>query len=143
MSKHETYVDIDVAQDHLDVQVSGETTPWRVPHTEAGLESLCTRLAPSCPARVVVEATGGLELPVAHALSAAGHAVARVNPRHVRDFGRALGYRAKTDAIDAALLPGSPSRSGRRCVPCRMPRPRPCRTQLLTARPSHPTPQIP
>ena len=104
MSKNETYVGIDVAQDHLDVQVSGETAPWRVPHTEAGLETLCTRLAPVRPARIVVEATGGLELPVAQALSAAGHAVARVNPRHVRDFGRALGYRAKTDAIDAALL---------------------------------------
>ena len=104
MSKNETYVGIDVAQDHLDVQVSGETAPWRVPHTEAGLETLCTRLASSLPARVVVEATGGLELPVAQALSAAGHAVARVNPRHVRDFGRALGYRAQTDAIDAALL---------------------------------------
>ena len=103
MSKHETHVGIDVARDHLDVQVSGETAPWRVPHTEAGLETLCARLAPGGPARVVVEATGGLELPVAQTLSAAGHAVARVNPRHVRDFGRALGYRAKTDAIDAAL----------------------------------------
>ena len=104
MSKNETYVGIDVAQDHLDVQVSGETAPWRVPRTEAGLEALCTRLAPVRPARIVMEVTGGLELPVAQALSAVGHAVARVNPRHVRDFGRALGYRAKTDAIDAALL---------------------------------------
>ena len=104
MSKQEVYVGIDVAQDHLDVQVSGEPSPWRVPHTEAGLETLCTRLAPVCPARIVMEVTGGLELPVAQALSAAGHAVARVNPRHVRDFGRALGYRAKTDAIDAVLL---------------------------------------
>ena len=104
MSKHETYVGMDVAQDHLDVQVSGEPAPWRVPRTEAGLEILCTRLAPVRPARIVMEVTGGLELPVAQALSAAGHAVARVNPRQVRDFGRALGYRAKTDAIDAVLL---------------------------------------
>ena len=59
---------------------------------------------PGPPARIVMEVTGGLVLPVAQALSAAGHAVARVNPRHVRDFGRALGYRAKTDAIDAVLL---------------------------------------
>ena len=77
---------------------------WRVPHTEAGLETLCTRLAPVCPARIVMEVTGGLELLVAQALSAAGHAVARVNPRYVRDFGRALGHRAKMDAIDATLL---------------------------------------
>ena len=93
---------------------------------------------------------------MAQVLSAAGHAVARVNPRHVRDFGCALGYRAKTDAIDVALLarfaeqirpavrplPDAETQALCALVGCRQNH-SPCRTQLLTARPSHPTPQIP
>jgi transposase len=53
---------------------------------------------------VIVEATGGLETPVASALAAAGIAVAIVNPRQVRDFARATGRLAKTDALDAEIL---------------------------------------
>ena len=66
-------------------------THRRVLHTEAGLEILCTRLALVCPAWIVMEVTGGLELPVAQFLSAAGHDLARVNSRQVWNFGRALG----------------------------------------------------
>ena len=104
MSQHVIYVGLAVAQAQRDVPVSGETTPWRVSHTEAGLEALGARLAPTLPARIVVAATGGRERPVVQALSAAGHAVARVNPRPVRACGRALGYPAQTDALDAARL---------------------------------------
>src|SRR5207237_4766139 len=52
----------------------------------------------------VLEATGGLEAPVAAALAAAGYPVAVVNPRQVRDFAKAAGQLAKTDALDAAIL---------------------------------------
>ena len=38
------------------------------------------------------------------ALSAAGHAVVVANPRQVRDFARATGQLAKTDALDAQVL---------------------------------------
>ncbi len=53
---------------------------------------------------MVLEATGGLEVPLAAALAVAGLAVAVVNPRQVRDFARAVGQLAKTDALDAQLL---------------------------------------
>ena len=62
------------------------------------------RLRALRPALVVLEATGGRELPVAAALATAGLAVAVVNPRQVRDFARAIGQLAKTDALDAQVL---------------------------------------
>ena len=56
------------------------------------------------PAGLVLEATGGLEVPLASALAVAGIPVAVVNPRQVRDFAKATGRLAKTDAIDAQTL---------------------------------------
>ena len=53
---------------------------------------------------VVVEATGGYERLLVADLLDAGHLVAVVNPRQVRDFAKALGILAKTDRIDAAVI---------------------------------------
>jgi transposase len=60
--------------------------------------------ATPAPALIVLEATGGLELPLTGALAAAGLPVVVVNPRQVRDFAKATGRLAKTDALDAAVL---------------------------------------
>ena len=59
------------------------------------------------PRRVVLEATGGLEAAVAAVLCRAGLPVLIVNPRQARDFAKAMGYLAKTDAIDARCWPTS------------------------------------
>ena len=104
MGKVAVYVGIDVAQGHLDVQVSGEPAPWRVPYDPVGLRTLCEHLVPWSPTLIVLEATGGLETAVWTTLAEAGLPVALANPRQVRDFARALGYRAKTDALDARVL---------------------------------------
>ncbi len=56
------------------------------------------------PAAIVLEATGGLELPLVSALVAASLPVHVVNPRQVREFARATGRLAKTDALDAQIL---------------------------------------
>jgi transposase len=56
------------------------------------------------PVRIVLEATGGLEVALAGALAADGLPVVVVNPRQVRDFARAIGQLAKTDALDAQIL---------------------------------------
>ena len=53
---------------------------------------------------VLLEASGGLELPLVAALAAEAVPVVVVNPRQVRDFARATGKLAKTDALDAAVL---------------------------------------
>lgn len=98
------YVGIDVSKAHLDVSVrpSGET--FRVANEEAGHAELLARLASSPPTLTVLEATGGYETAIAAALASAGIVLAVVNPRQVRDFAKATGRLAKTDALDAAVL---------------------------------------
>ena len=91
-------------QPHLDVAIAGEDAVWRVSYDAAGLTELCAHLAAAAPAQVVREATGGLETEVAVALSASGHSVVVANPRQVRNFARATGPWAKTDAFDAQVL---------------------------------------
>lgn len=104
MDQPSWYVGIDVSQDCLDVAVAPEGKPWQLPHTEAGIRELGEQLRALGPQLVVVEATGGLEMPLAVALDAAGISVAVVNPRQVRDFARSLGKLAKTDRLDAQIL---------------------------------------
>jgi transposase len=99
-----TYVGIDVAKAQLDIAVRPSAEQWVAANDEAGLTALVERLRPLQPTLVVLEATGGREVPVAAALASAGLAVAVVNPRQVRDFARAVGQLAKTDALDAQLL---------------------------------------
>lgn len=97
-------VGIDVSKDHLDVAVhpSGETL--NVERSASGLEVLVGRLKTLGPGIVALEATGGFETVVAAALGAAALPVAIVNPAQVRAFATALGQRAKTDPIDAAVI---------------------------------------
>jgi transposase len=78
---------------------------FEVTNDQPGIDSLILRLQEaSSPMLVVLEATGGLEHPIAAALAAARIPVAVVNPRQVRDFARAAGRLAKTDRIDAQIL---------------------------------------
>lgn len=97
-------VGIDVAQASLAVAVSPAGTSWTTGTTEVELTTLADELARLAPHLVVLEATGGLEREVVVVLALAGLPVVVVNPRQVRDFARASGQRAKTDALDAALL---------------------------------------
>lgn len=99
-----TIIGIDVAKDRLDVSVhpGGEHAVFS--RDAAGLDALLDRLRPLAPALVALEATGGYETIVAATLGTAGLPVVVVNPAQVRDFARALGKRAKTDPIDAAVI---------------------------------------
>lgn len=98
------FVGIDVAKAECVVAVRPTGTTWTIPQTEAGWAALATRLQALAPALVLCEATGGLELPLASVLATAGLPLAIVNPRQVRDFAKAKGLLAKTDALDAAVL---------------------------------------
>ena len=98
------YVVIDVSKDHLDVAVLPEGRSWRVASDEAGLRALGAELAACHPALIVLEATGGFQLPVVAHLASLGLPTAVVNPRQVREFARSTGKLAKTDAIDAQVL---------------------------------------
>jgi transposase len=98
------FVGIDVAQDHLDVHLLPAGEAFACPNDPAGIASLVGRLQAARPALIVLEATGGYQALVAAELTAADLPVAVVNPRQPRDFARALGLLAKTDAIDARVL---------------------------------------
>jgi len=99
-----TVVGIDVSKDRLDVHVLPSGEAFAVSRDAAGLEALIGRLLPLAPRTVAVEATGGFETVVAASLAAACLPVVVVNPAQVRAFAQALGKRAKTDPIDAAVI---------------------------------------
>ncbi len=104
MSLVPTFVGIDVANDRLDVALRPTGDRWAIAHDEAGIATVVSRLRARPPVLVVMEATGGLEIPLTGALAAAGLPVVVVNPRQVRDFAKATGRLAKTDALDVAVL---------------------------------------
>ena len=99
-----TYVGIDVAKKALDIAVDPSGQVWSAANDDFGIGQVVADLEKLAPTLVVMEATGGLELPLAAALALAGIQVAIVNPRQVRDFAKATGKLAKTDTIDAHVL---------------------------------------
>jgi transposase len=105
-------VGIDVSKDRLDVHVAPSGEAFFVANDAAGVEKLAGRLAKLSPALVALEATGGFETLAAAQLAAAGVPVAVVNPAQVRSFADALGKRAKTDPIDAAVIARFAAASG-------------------------------
>ena len=98
------FVGLDVSKAVLDAKAVPVTQAWCFSNDAAGIGQLVQVLTEVAPALVVLEATGGLEMPVASALGIAGVPVAIINPRQARDFARALGRLAKTDGLDADLL---------------------------------------
>jgi len=104
MISADVHVGIDVAKDRLDAALEPGGEAWQVTNHEAGIAALVERLQELEPATVILEATGGYELPLVGALLGARLPATVVNPRQVRDFARATGQLAKTDAIDARVL---------------------------------------
>ena len=98
------FVGIDVAKADLVVAVRPTGERWLVANDDAGVTQLVRRLRRLAPVLVVLEATGGYERAAVAALAAVRMAVVVANPRQVRDFARATGQLAKTDAIDADTL---------------------------------------
>jgi len=98
------FVGIDVSKAYLDVFIRPTEERTRVGNDDVGVAQLISQLADLQPALVVLEPTGGLQMPLVAALVVARIPVAVVNPRQVRDFGRSTGKLAKTDALDAAVL---------------------------------------
>ena len=97
-------VGIDVSKDRLDVHVRPGGSVFWVSRDGDGIANLVEQLSHLTVKAVAVEATGGFERVVAAGLAGAGLPVAVVNPAQVRAFANALGKRAKTDPIDAAVI---------------------------------------
>lgn len=98
------YVGIDVAKDSLVIGVLDENRSETVANEPKAIRRLVARLNKLQPARIALEATGGLEAPLVHALHKAGLPVLVANPQRVREFARSMGNGAKTDRLDAFLL---------------------------------------
>ena len=104
MTQESVYAGIDVAKDRLDLALRPSGAVRSVAYDAAGVQDLILELQSLEPSAVVLESTGGLEMPLAGALAAASLPVVVVNPRQARDFAKATGKLAKTDALDARVL---------------------------------------
>jgi len=102
MNPEPVVVGIDVSKRYLDVALADRIE--RVGNDAAGLAALVAAITAAGTGLVVLEATGGYETAAVRALQGAGMPVAVINPRQARDFARAQGRLAKTDAIDARVL---------------------------------------
>ena len=98
------FVGVDVSKAMLDIAVAPTGEAWSVSNSTEGMQQLVSKLGEITPRLIVLEATGGLERRAIAALAGASLPVVAVNPRQVRDFAKATGQLAKTDAIDAAVL---------------------------------------
>ena len=112
MHQKPIYIGIDVAKAQLDLAARPTGQEWQSPNTPEGIAQVVARLQALAPTLVVLEATGGLQLPLAAALAIEGIPLVVVNPRQVRDFAKAIGRLAKpvlsvaegTDRLDAQVL---------------------------------------
>ncbi len=100
----ELFIGIDSCNARLNVADNANSLPWSVANNDSGIASLVERLHSLHPTLIVMEATGGLETLLYAALTTAGLPAVVMNPRQVRDFAKALGALAKTDALDARIL---------------------------------------
>lgn len=100
----EIFVGIDVSKTWLDIAVYASDLVWRVGNEEQGIASLVKRLKEMQATLIVLEATGGYEMPVVAELAHAKLPIVVINPRKVRAFARSIGQLAKTDKLDARLL---------------------------------------
>lgn len=103
-AKSELFVGIDIAKGGLDISIRPSGDSWSISNEPAEVLALVQRLRELQPTLIVMEATGGLEIPIWACLSGSELSVAVVNPRQVRDFAKSTGRLAKTDRLDAAVL---------------------------------------
>jgi transposase len=99
-----TFVGIDISKNSLDVHVLPEDTNYSFANEPQKVKALIRKLKKLKPTLIVMEATGGYEISLAVQLSEARLNTAVVNPRQVRDYARAIGKLAKTDAVDAYVI---------------------------------------
>jgi transposase len=98
------WIGIDVAKAQLDIAIGADGEAWSVTNDDAGIATLLEDLRSRNCGLVVLEATGGFEIPAVSALAAAGIPLVVANPRQIRNFARATGQLAKTDRLDARIL---------------------------------------
>ena len=104
MTEETVCVGVDIAKNTLDVADSNSKETRQFNNDQQGITSAVSYIAGLKPARIILEATGKYEMPLAAELQSKRLPVVIANPRQVRDFARATGVLAKTDRIDARIL---------------------------------------
>lgn len=98
------YIGIDVSKVRLDVACWSSKEFKQYSNDPKGILDLIEWLKVVQPELIVMEATGGLELPLVAELAYAKMPVTVINPRRIREFARAIGQLAKTDKLDAKVI---------------------------------------
>ena len=104
LEENKFYIGIDLSQETLDMAAFPSGQIWQYKNNRHGIAKIVAKLKTINPVLIVMEATGGLEIPLRQALDEAEFAVAVVNPRRIRDHGRSMGMLAKTDKLDAKVM---------------------------------------
>jgi transposase len=102
----DNYIGIDISKETFDIHCIADGSDHHISYTEENIHKSVELLCARKPKLIVMEATGGYEIPLASELQAAGLPVAIINPKRVRDFAKAIGQTAKTDKIDARIIAG-------------------------------------
>lgn len=97
-------VGVDTGKDFLDIHVRPLNEYFRVSNDSKGISEAVKRLRKLSPERIVIEATGRYEAAFITACGKASLPFCLVNPIHVKRFAGAIGRKAKTDKLDAALI---------------------------------------
>ncbi|WP_215408434.1 IS110 family transposase [Vibrio gigantis] len=97
-------VGVDTGKSQLDIYIRPLDIYFTVPNTEQGIKEAIRTITKHRPRRVVIEATGRLEMPFIFACDKAKLPYVIANPLHVKRFAGAIGRRAKNDRLDAALI---------------------------------------
>lgn len=98
------HVGVDTGKSQLDIFIRPIDIFFTVNNDEKGIKEAIKTIKQHVPQRVVVEATGRLEMPFIIACSEAKLPFVIANPIHIKRFAGAIGQRAKTDKLDARLI---------------------------------------
>ncbi|ELP6741431.1 IS110 family transposase [Vibrio vulnificus] len=97
-------VGVDTGKTQLDIYIRPLDIYFHVTNDEKGIKQAVRTIAKYHPERIVIEATGRLEMPFILACEKANLPYVIANPLHIKKFSGALGNKAKNDRLDAALI---------------------------------------
>ncbi|WBA18916.1 IS110 family transposase [Salinivibrio kushneri] len=97
-------IGVDTGKAQLDIYVRPTAHFFSVPNTDKGIKDALKIIKPYQPERIIIEATGRLEMPFVLACIEANLPIVRANPVHIKRFAGAIGRRAKNDRLDAELI---------------------------------------
>ncbi len=104
MTEEPVCIGVDIAKNTLEVAASNLNETRQFDNDHKGITGAVRYIASLKPVKIILEASGNYEAPLATALQANRLPVVIVNPRQVRDFARAIGVLAKTNKIDAGIV---------------------------------------